>query len=147
MQHEVQRILRSVDLKVTPQRAAILRILMESKDHPGVEDLYKEIKQEHPSISLATVYKTVYIFKEKGLVQELPVSFNKVAYDGNVDFHPHLVCSNCNAIEDIPSLNQELPDVWFKEASSGHGYHIASTSVILYGVCPDCQKDKVPHIS
>ena len=143
MQKEVQKILRSVGLKVTPQRSAILGILMESKNHPGVEDLYKEIKQNHPSISLATVYKTVYTLKEKGLVQELPVSFNKVAYDGNVDFHPHLVCSSCNTIVDLPSFNQSIPEAWLREASSRHDYHVDSASVILYGVCPECKENHI----
>ena len=139
MQQE-QTLLRAAQLKVTPQRTAILHLLKESSEHPGVEKVYRLILQKYPSISLATIYKTLELFKEKGLIQEVAASARQVGYDGNPNFHPHLVCNSCKKITDMPDPIAELPHVYLQEASDRYGYQVTGKQLFLYGHCPNCQQ-------
>ncbi len=138
MQSE-QTLLRTAKLKVTPQRTAILQLLRNSKEHPGVEKVYRMILNKYPSVSLATVYKTLELFKEKGLIQEVAVSARQVGFDGNPRFHPHLVCNSCKKIIDMPAPKTELPHEYVEEASEKYGYQITGQQLILYGRCPECR--------
>ena len=133
-----QKLLRSASLKVTPQRTAILHLLRESREHPGVDKVHRMILQKYPSVSLATIYKTLELFKEKGLIQEVAASARQVGYDGNPDFHPHLVCKSCKEILDMPE--GEFPQEYVNEASEKYGYQVRSQQLFLYGLCPKCQE-------
>ena len=96
--------------KLTPQRLAIAKILAVSEDHPGVEDIYAKLKDDFPTMSLATVYRNVLLLKSLGEVLELgfPVGSNR--YDGNKPFpHPHVMCVQCKKIID-PKL-ESLKDM------------------------------------
>jgi Fur family transcriptional regulator, peroxide stress response regulator len=138
MQQE-QKLLRDANLKVTPQRTAILSFLRESKEHPGVEKVHRAILERYPSVSLATIYKTLELFREKGLIQEVSVSARKTGYDGNICFHPHLVCKSCHKIEDMPDPSTKLPEDYVREATEKYGYEINNEQLYLYGLCPECR--------
>jgi Fur family peroxide stress response transcriptional regulator len=124
--------------RITPQRLAVLRILLESPGHPSVEDLFEKVKVNFPTTSLATVYKTISVMKELGEVLELEFSSGQNRYDGNKPYpHPHLICVKCKRIVDpelsgLEHLTQEL--------TSGLGYRILSHRLDFYGICPECQK-------
>ena len=136
---EEQKMLRDARLKVTPQRTAILRLLRDSKEHPGVEKVYRMVLQEFPSVSLATIYKTLELFKDKGLIQEVAASARKVGYDGNPDFHPHLICTGCKKIVDMHLPEASIPEVFFQEAKQTHGFQVTNHQLFLFGLCPGCQ--------
>ncbi len=138
--HQEQTLLRAAQLKVTPQRTAILRLLKESKEHPGVEKVYRLILQKYPSVSLATIYKTLELFKEKGLIQEVAASARQIGYDGNPDFHPHLVCTSCKKIADMPDPEVEFPHEYSRDASEKYGYQVTGKQLFIYGHCPSCQQ-------
>ena len=70
---EIAQILREKGLKVTPQRIAVYNMLCNTKEHPDAETIYKTLEPTNPTMSLATVYKTLDFFKQLGLVQELNV--------------------------------------------------------------------------
>lgn len=131
-------LLRAAQLKVTPQRTAILQLLKESREHPGVEKVHKMILKRYPSVSLATIYKTLELFKEKGLIQEVAASSRQVGYDGQPHFHPHLVCKSCKEIKDMSP--GEIPEEYEKEAAEKHGYQVSSKQLFLYGLCSECQE-------
>ncbi len=134
-----QKLLRSASLKVTPQRTAILELLRESREHPSVDQVHRMILQKYPSVSLATIYKTLDLFKEKGLIQEVAASARQVGYDGNPGFHPHLVCKSCKEILDMPE--GKLPQEYIKEASKNYGFQVDSQQLFLYGQCAKCRKN------
>jgi Fur family peroxide stress response transcriptional regulator len=73
--------LHSKGYKVTPQRLAICKLLFSSKDHPSADQIYQEVKKQYPTISLATVYFTLDLLKDLGLVQELGFSDRSSRYD------------------------------------------------------------------
>jgi Fur family transcriptional regulator, peroxide stress response regulator len=140
IQDRTERILGKLKEKghrITPQRLAIMRILVESQGHPSVEDIFERVKVNFPTTSLATVYKTISVLKELGELLELEFSNGHNRYDGNKPYpHPHLICVQCKRIVDpdlssLAHLTQEL--------TSDLGYRILSHRLDFYGICPKCQ--------
>ena len=129
--------LRDLNFRITPQRVAILRIFLNSQDHPSVEQVYGEVRSLFPTLSLATVYKTVNLLKELGEILEIGLADGRNRYDGNKPYpHPHLICTRCNRIID-PEVS--LLDQLTAEVAKTTGYRITSHQVELFGVCPACQ--------
>ena len=129
--------LREHEYRLTPQRIALLRLLAASEGHPSASHLYDQIKDQFPTTSLATVYKTLNLLKEIDEVLELGFSDGDNRYDGNKPYpHPHLICINCHKILDPEvSLAQNL----IQEVAQSSGYQIISHRLDFYGLCPDCQ--------
>lgn len=126
-------------LKVTPQRIAIYSYLISTKDHPSAETIFKLLEPTNPTMSLATVYKTLDAFEKVGLVQELNVGEGRSRYDAFVDNHPHLVCNACGNIYDLEC--DALIDL--KEtAKAATDFEIEAEQLYFYGKCPACQSKK-----
>jgi len=126
--------------RITPQRLVILRTLVESKNHPSVEDIFAKVRVHFPTTSLATVYKTISVIKELGEVLELEFSSGHNRYDGHKPYpHPHLLCVKCKRIVD-PELSS-LAHLT-RELVSDTGYRILSHRLDFYGICPKCQKQQ-----
>lgn len=97
---ELVKLLKEHDLKATPQRLCVLKIL-KKHTHPNIDELYKDVKKVYPTISLATVYKNLNTLQEQGLVVEVNVPNQKTYYDIYEEPHVHVVCSKCGHISDI----------------------------------------------
>ncbi|MGN1230283.1 MAG: Fur family transcriptional regulator [Anaerotignum sp.] len=134
---EVAQILREKGLKVTPQRIAVYNMLCNSMEHPNAEMIYKTLEPTNPTMSLATVYKTLDFFKQLGLVQELNVGEPSSRYDAVVQCHPHTVCKVCGRVEDLRL--EALTEVT-KKLVPDLDFDIAYEQLILYGTCKDCRK-------
>ena len=130
--------LREREYRLTPQRLALLRLLAASNGHPSASHLYDQIKEQFPTTSLATVYKTLNVLKELGEVLELGFSDGDNRYDGSKPYpHPHLICIHCHKILDPEvSLAQNL----VQEVARSSGYQIVSHRLDFYGICPDCRE-------
>lgn len=98
--HQHMEILKKYNLKATPQRLCILKILS-NHTHPTIDELLDEIRKEYPSISLATVYKNLNILLDQGFVVEVNSPNNKARFDIYETPHFHSICEKCNHIEDI----------------------------------------------
>jgi len=124
--------------RITPQRYAVLRILAESKNHPSVEQVFKEVRRDFPSTSLATVYKTITLLKELGEVLELGFADWGCRYDGKKPYpHPHVICIECGAIDDPEfSAMAQLA----REMAAKSGYEITHHRLDFFGLCPACRK-------
>jgi Fur family peroxide stress response transcriptional regulator len=124
--------------RITPQRLAILKILAASEGHPSVDAIYKAVKAQFPTTSLATVYKTVSLLKELNEVLELGFPDGSNRYDGyNPVPHPHAICMTCKKIMDPELMNiDELSE----EMSRKTGYKIFHHRLDFFGLCPDCQQ-------
>jgi Fur family peroxide stress response transcriptional regulator len=136
---ELVNKLREREYRLTPQRIALLRLLAASEGHPSASHLYDQIKDQFPTTSLATVYKTLNVLKEMDEVLELGFSGDDNRYDGNKPYpHPHLICIRCQKILDPEvSLAQNL----IQEVAQSSGYQIVGHRLDFYGLCPDCQDD------
>lgn len=131
-----EKMLREKGIKVTPQRAAILDVLRGTKEHPGVEVIYQKVKKQFPSISLATVYKTVELFVRSNLIQELCLTGDVSRYDARAEAHPHVACINCGKVEDIHNLPVENI---IEPAEQATGYKILKEEIMYFGYCGDCR--------
>jgi Fur family peroxide stress response transcriptional regulator len=130
--------LKDEDNRITPQRLAVLKVLAYSNSHPSAETIYSELIEHYPTMSLATVYKTIALLKQKGEVLELEFSDLGNRYDGKKPYsHPHVICTGCGTIID-PSMHN-LEDITQKMAKET-GFKIMTHRLDFYGLCPDCQK-------
>lgn len=128
-------LLKEYDLKVTPQRVAIVEELYVN-GHMNIDDLYKKLLSKFPSISLATIYKNINAMIEKVFLSEVKIPSSKSVYELVKSEHAHLVCSSCNHIEDIEIDTSSI----LKDISSKNKFKINSTDVVLSGICPNCAK-------
>jgi Fur family peroxide stress response transcriptional regulator len=134
---ELTNILKARGFRLTPQRLAVLKILATSDGHPSVEHIYAQIKQDFPTTSLGTVYKTISLLKEIGEVLELGFADDVNRYDGNKPYpHPHLICVKCKHIID-PEIAEARTAI--QEAAEMLGYQVLSYRFDVYGICPQCQ--------
>ncbi|MBI5182462.1 MAG: transcriptional repressor [Nitrospirae bacterium] len=122
------------DLKLTPQRLAILDYLDGNKDHPSAEDIYNAVSKKFPTMSFATVYNTLERLKLMGEVIELTINAEKKHFDPNTKHHHHLMCIECKKIVDIfTDFKLEMPVIDKK------GFEIIGNHIGFYGVCPRCK--------
>lgn len=131
--------LKERDFRLTPQRVELVRLLALSEGHPSASQLYTIIKRRFPTMSFATVYKTITLLKELNQVLEIDLR-NDSHYDGNrPQPHPHLICIKCNKIIDGDlSLDQES----LLRLEQASGYKILRPQISLYGLCPDCKEER-----
>jgi Fur family peroxide stress response transcriptional regulator len=135
---ELIAALKERDFRLTPQRVELVRLIASSVGHPSAAQLYARIKHQFPTMSQATVYKTLTLLKEMGQVLEINLRDDS-HYDGNhPEPHPHLICIQCNKIIDGEADIDTLPIRKLEQAS---GYKILHSQVLFYGLCPDCKKD------
>jgi len=130
--------LRESEYRLTPQRVELIRLIAASDGHPSASGLYSQIKIQFPTMSLATVYKTLHLLKELGEVLEIGLRDDS-HYDGNKPYpHPHLICMKCQKIMD-GELDTAVKNI-VQEVEQNFGFHIVKHQLDFYGICPDCQK-------
>lgn len=109
--------LKSNNLKVTPQRVAVLEALNNLKDHPTADRIKEYVVKNNPHIAVGTIYKTLETFVEKGLVKKVKTDEDVMRYDAILDKHHHLYCEDTERIEDFfdEQLNEMLEDYFRKK--------------------------------
>jgi len=130
-------VLHRKGLKATAQRIEISRILTEGRTHPSAEEVYREVKKKFPTISPATVYKTIQVLKKSGRVRELAFYDKKARFDGNMQPHIHLICLKCERIEDV--IDRKVKD-FIQQFSHKLSFKIEGQRIDFYGTCRNCQK-------
>ena len=105
----IKEVLTDHGLKVTHQRMVIYQTLNEGNKHPTAEEIYEKLRITNPSISLGTVYKTLEVFVEKGLINRVNTSERNMRYDGLTETHNHIYCTNTKEIIDFS--DEELNDL------------------------------------
>lgn len=131
------RALRRKGYKATPQRIAICRFVLNSQDHPAAQRIYSEVKKIYPTVGLATIYKTLQILKELGLIQEVSFPQGQARFDPNMDSHINLVCLRCGFIRDLddPTLRETVEKV-----AAEAKFTATVQSLNIYGICQKCNK-------
>jgi len=124
--------------RMTSHRMALARLLATSEDHPNAAQMYESLRKQFPTISLATVYKTLVLLKNEGEVLEIDLHDDS-RYDGHNPIpHPHLVCNRCNRIFDGDEIS--LLSKMNNEIEEKYGFKIQRHQIVYYGICEDCQK-------
>ena len=127
----IQNLLEQTSLKKTPQRLTILKTI-EKYGHIAIEDIYKEVKKQFPSISLATVYKNINALKEENVLKEIHPQNVKSKFEITKQPHGHFVCKKCGEIYDFELQNMCNPSLDEIE-------EIERSEVYLYGICKKCK--------
>jgi Fur family peroxide stress response transcriptional regulator len=132
--------LRKKGYKATPQRVAICRFVLHSRDHPTAQRIYDEVKKVHPTVSVATVYKTLQVLKELDLVQELDFPQSQARFDSYMKPHINLVCLRCGNIKDLddPTAREIVEKV-----AAATKFVATGQRLDIHGICQECSKTKL----
>ncbi|OEH85690.1 transcriptional repressor [Desulfuribacillus stibiiarsenatis] len=141
--HEIKKMLQEDGYKLTPQREATVRILLEKdKEHLSAEDIYMLVKDKAPDIGLATVYRTLELLSELRIVHKLNfgdgVARYEITSDDEGHHHHHIVCLECGKLEEF---EDDLLEEIEKRIESTKNFQIVDHRLSFFGYCKDC-KDK-----
>ena len=131
--------LRKKGLRVTPQRLAIIDVLIEQGDsHPSASLIYKNAKKKKKSLSLSTTYATLNEFSHHGIVKTLQFDKMEDRYDGNLEEHINLICERCRKIMDykVPIMVDQ------RKVAKKTGFSVTDTRLEYYGLCRECREEE-----
>ena len=122
----------SKGVKLTDQRKIIAKVMSESSDHPDVDELYKRVSKIDSKISIATVYRTVKLFEEAGILTKHDFKGGKARYEAMVEsHHDHLI--DIKSGEIIEFVDEEIEKLQ-KKVAEKYGYNLVDHRLELYGV-------------
>ncbi|UEC43155.1 MAG: Ferric uptake regulator [Methanothrix sp.] len=140
LESSIIKTFRNSGYRATPQRIAISRYILSSHSHPTAQKVYGEVKKDHPTVSLATIYTTIKALKEMGMIQELNHPQSETRLDPNMEPHLHLICSRCERISDW--MDPEMED-FIARVSDEADFVVTGLRFDLKGICSSCKDDGV----
>jgi len=135
---EFEELCRQRGISVTMQRRVILEAVLLREDHPSADQIFDIVKEKIPQVSRTTIYRVLDTLVELGSIRRV-CQTGSVRFDGKVDRHHHLLCTQCGKILDLhdTKLNEiSVPD------QEMQGFLVDDFSVHFSGICPDCQKQR-----
>lgn len=139
MEHEtgyLKEYLRKFQVKPSAIRLAVLDFLLSRKTHPTAEEVYQALLLQLPTASRASVYNTLDLFREKGILKTVPTEGRETRYDVDDSFHGHFECEVCGRICDF-HLDPEKVDLGNLE-----GFVVKATEIYCRGICPRCYQNQ-----
>ncbi len=124
-------ILEEKGIRPSHQRIEILKYLDGNKNHPSAEEIYKDLYKKIPTLSLTTVYNTMKIFSERGIVNVLNIDNNETRFDPDTKNHVHFICIKCGRVYDIDNVN-------LSNKKTINGHKITQTHIYYKGICKKC---------
>ena len=134
---ELKAELEAAGVRATVQRIAILGFMRENPIHPTAEVVYEALSEEFGSLSLTTVYNTLKLLVEHGLVSMLTIDDVFRCFDGNVAMHAHFMCRECKKIFDM-EMPREVADF----AQKMDGFKVDEVQLYVKGICKNCNINK-----
>ncbi|MGZ4030842.1 MAG: ferric iron uptake transcriptional regulator [Tumebacillaceae bacterium] len=137
---QIKKQLHAEQFKLTPQREATLRVLLENEEsHLSAEEIFMLVKQKAPDIGLATVYRTLDLLCELKIIEKLNFGDGVARYEFRSDDHPHhhhhLICLKCGSLSEIEDLLDDLE----ARVERDHDFKIVDHRVTLLGYCANCR--------
>ena len=133
---------RRAGMKLTPQRLEIFREILNSRDHPTVDEIFAGVRLRMPGLSRDTVYRTLWMLRDMSLIGTVGYPYRSVHFDGNPRKHDHFLCTRCGEIVDL-----ENPVAIDPPAATKQLGRIESTYVEYRGLCRRCLSehgDRIP---
>ena len=134
---ELIEALRARGQRVTHPRLLVHRHVRQGDRHLTADQVYAELSPELPSLSPATVYGTLDLLDELGLVRRVSTPRGATTYDSRVDDHHHVICRVCGRVQD---LDADVETDAAARAARAAGYTVSHAQLTLSGLCPDCAK-------
>ncbi len=132
----IELYLKEQGVKPSYQRIKIFDYLIRHKNHPTVDTIYKALINEIPTLSKTTVYNTLKLFLERGIVQALAIEENETRYDADTSVHGHFKCEKCGTVYDI---RVDLSGVDLRELEV---HQVDEVHLYFKGICQGCLKNK-----
>lgn len=139
--HVLREALKQAGVKLTHQRIEIFREAVNSGDHPDAESILRGVRRRMPTVSLDTVYRTLWLFVDLGLMGTLGPPRDRVRFDPNVRPHHHFVCTRCGRTHDFYCERFDHLNLPAEVAQFGK---IDTTQVEVKGLCRECSKSPEP---
>ena len=144
------RRLREYGYRLTMPREAILDVLSKSSKHLSAEDIYLEVHENYPAIGLTTIYRTLGLLVEMGLVSKLDFGDGIARYElaigpKGVRHHHHLICTGCGRVIDYTDFIDQEEELLLKterELSKKYNFEIKNHHLQFYGLCDECRNKK-----
>jgi len=141
---QMKAVARVADVALTHQRLEIFRELAGLETHPDAESLFRGVRKRLPTVSLDTVYRTLWLLHDLGLVTTLGPRQDGIRFDANLDRHHHYVCTRCGLVRDFESA--ALDGLRVPSAVSAFGA-VTEARVEVRGVCTKCRARRVARKS
>jgi Fur family ferric uptake transcriptional regulator len=137
---DIRRLFRERGLVCTAQRELVAREVFELGSHIGAEELYRSLAGRKPRVGLATIYRTLQLLKDHGLIAERDFGDRRRRYeDSGGSHHDHLVCMRCGAVLEFQEpMIEELQD----RVARRHGFISERHRLELYGYCRSCARER-----
>ena len=141
-----KRVLRDNGLKYTKQREVLLQTLYNNSEHFTPEQLYLYIKERHPglNVGIATVYRSLNLLEESGMATSISFGAQGKKFElANKPHHDHMICRQCGVIVEFEDQIIEKRQL---AIAKEHGFKLTGHIMQLYGVCSECNKQKIKGI-
>jgi Fur family peroxide stress response transcriptional regulator len=132
-----EHVCREAGVRLTHQRMEIFREVAQTGDHPDAEMVYQRVRERMPTVSLDTVYRTLWLLNDHGLITTLGPPRTRTRFDANLARHHHFMCTRCGLTRDFHS--QQLDDLELPRSARAFG-RIETTLVEVRGVCRECAR-------
>ncbi len=134
---ELAELLRERGLRATSQRVVMHRLLRDHNRHLSAEELLSEAGERLPGVSLPTVYATLELFEQLGVVRRVNGGGGTLLWDTRADAHHHMICRNCGRIEDMDAaLDLERA----RRSAARAGFQADRAEVVVSGLCASCAR-------
>ncbi|HHZ02273.1 MAG TPA: transcriptional repressor [Tissierellia bacterium] len=129
---ELIKELKEKNIRLTHQRLKVLEYLVNNRTHPTVDQIYKALKKEVPSLSKTTIYNTLNYLSELKLIKVVAIEDNEARFDGDTGDHGHFKCNSCGKIYDLDmDMDKCIPE-------NLNGFRIDEKIVHFKGICKRC---------
>ena len=134
---ELAELLRARGLRATSQRVVMYRLLRDSARHVSAEELLGEASEKLPGVSLPTVYATLELFEQLGIVRRVNGGGGTLLWDTRADAHHHMICRRCGRIEDMEA---PLDLGRARRVAATSGFEPDLAEIVVTGLCADCAR-------
>jgi Fe2+ or Zn2+ uptake regulation protein len=128
VKRDLVETLRGHDIQPSAQRVAVAQYVLDTDEHPSADQVWARVKEHFPMLSRATIYNTLNLFVEKGLLKELVLAEGKVVFDPNVEPHHHFIDDDSGTIHDVPWNALSVRNI-----DALKGFDVREYQVVMYG--------------
>lgn len=134
MKRTFKELFEEANISPSYTRVRIYEYLERDEHHPTVDEIYKALIDELPTLSKTTVYNTLKLFIEKGVAKQVSSESNESRYELVRHEHAHFLCEKCHQLFDVPAMKLEI------DLEKIPGFTVNGQDVQLKGICPNCQE-------
>ena len=123
----------------TAHRSLVLNVVRSAEGHMTAGEIFEQVRRRDPRVAYGTVYRSLHLLAEHGLIQELTFADEASRYDKRVDRHDHVYCAACGLLADV-----DVPEVLIARhvAAEQSGFEITRHHTVFEGTCPDCRSQR-----